>query len=131
MVLDVQFGGPRGHLGLGWGRGDEHQVLLPLAQVVGDLHLPLDEALPRVERQHHDHVLTDDGDGVGLLIESEAGFEAEEVLQRQRRLGLSLLVAVLGVAVQLEVEAICNEGSMLSFALLCFCLILLFIMPHN
>lgn len=50
--------------------------------------------------------MADDGDGVGLLVQREARLEAEEVLEGEGRLGLTFLVSVLRVSVQLEVEAI-------------------------
>lgn len=70
------------------------------------LDLPGDEPLASFEGQHHGDVLADDGDGVGLLVQREAGLEAEELLQGEGRLRLTLLEAVLGVAVQLEVETV-------------------------
>lgn len=103
----MEPGGARGDLGLGWSGPHLDQVLLVLSEIVGYLDLPLDEALPRVEGENHRHILAEDGDRVGLLIQSEACLDAEEVLKGEGCLGLPLLVAVLAVPVQLQVEAIC------------------------
>lgn len=136
VVLDVHARRPGGDFALVRGRRHEHQVLYVVAQIVGDFdlrcaetgveviclrrrestsnvgtNLPLDEALPRVEGQHDDDVLAQDGNRVRLLVQREAGLAAEIVLQRQRRLRLAILVAVFGVAVQLQVQAVWRDGN--------------------
>lgn len=73
-------------------------------------YLPLYQSFSGVEPQHHYHVLADDGDRVGLLVQREAGLDAQEVLQGEGRLGLAIFVAILGVAVQLQVQTVWKEG---------------------
>lgn len=72
-------------------------------------YLPRNELFPGLKCQNYDDILADDGDGVGLLVERKAGLESKEVLQRERRLCLALLVAIAWVSVQLQVKAIWNQ----------------------
>lgn len=74
-------------------------------------YLPRNELFSGLKGQNDDDILADDGDSVGFLIERKAGLEAEEVLKRERRLCLALLVAIAWVSVQLQVEAIWNQGN--------------------
>lgn len=74
-------------------------------------YLPRNELFSGFEGQNDDDILANDGDGIGLLIERKAGFEAKEVLQRERGLRLAFLIAVAWVSVQLQVEAIWNQSN--------------------
>lgn len=109
MVVYVHSCWARGDFRFGRGRTHEDEVLDVLAQIVSDLHLPLDETLARVKGEHHRHVLANDGDGIRFLVQREPGLHAQEMLKRQRCLGLAVLVTVLGVSVQLQMEAIWKD----------------------
>lgn len=111
MVVYVHASGSCGDFRFGWGGTHQYQVLHVLAQVVGNLHLPLNEPFPRVKGQHNGHVLAQNGDSVGLFVQRKPGFHAQKLLQGERRLCLSMFVAVLGVTVQLQVETIWKERS--------------------
>lgn len=109
MVLDVHPGGAARDLRFGRSRRHEDKKLLVISEVYRYFDLPLYQSLSRIESQNDDDVLADDGDGVRLLVERKSRFDSEEVLKGQRRLGLSLLVAIFRISVQLQMQTICNE----------------------
>lgn len=109
VVVYVDPCWPRGYFGFGWGGGDQNEVLDVLAKVVGDLDLPLNQPFSCVKGQHDCHVLADDCDGIRFLVQRKSRLHAKELLKRQRRLCLAVLVTVLGIPVELQVETICKE----------------------
>lgn len=95
VVVYVDPCWPRGYFGFGWGGGDQNEVLDVLAKVVGDLDLPLNQPFSCVKGQHDCHVLADDCDGIRFLVQRESRLHAKELLKRQRRLCLAVLVTIL------------------------------------
>lgn len=43
-------------------------MLFTFAEIVGNLDLPLDEALSGIEREHYSHILADDCNRVRLFV---------------------------------------------------------------
>lgn len=71
-----------------------------------DTHLPLHQTLTCVERQHNGHILAQYCYRIRFFVQRETGFHSEELLQRQRRLRVVLLEAILGVPVELQMQTI-------------------------
>lgn len=65
-----------------------------VVQMRTKLDLPLHQSLAIVERQHHHHVLAHYGYRVRFLVQGKSSFQAQEMLQRQRCLCLTLFVTV-------------------------------------
>lgn len=68
VVVYVQPCRACGYFGFGRGGRDQDEVLYVLAEVVCDLHLPLNQPFSRVKGEHHRHILANDGDGVRFLV---------------------------------------------------------------